>query len=169
MVDRKLATTAGRFIDIKSNDSKIVEHFSDNNKNHPDTILRQINLEKLYGRWFDGKSNLNILDCGGNIGLFALHVNDCAKKVVTVEPTPDHLYILKHLTAPYKNITIVEAALSPVNGDISFYFNKENTTMNSIANNYGVGAITVKGKTLKTILLSTKKYVLHCLYYLYLR
>ncbi len=150
-LERKLATTTRRLIDIKSDDAKIVEHFNDG-RNFTDVILRQINSEDLYGRWFDKKSHLKILDLGGNVGLFALHVIDCADQIVTVEPTPDHLYILKQLVEPYKNITVVEAALSPIDGDVSFYFNKENTTMNSIANNYGIGSIKVKGKTLKTIL-----------------
>lgn len=148
---RNLATTTGRFIEITSENPKIVEHFNDG-RNFTDVIIKQINSENLYGRWFKKSSHLKILDCGGNIGLFALHMIDCADQIITVEPTPAHLYILKQLVEPYKNITVMDAALSLTDGDISFHFNNQNTTMNSIANNYGQGSITVKGKTLKTIL-----------------
>jgi len=151
-LEKKLRTTNGSYVDINSDDDKIVSHFADP-RNCADIIIRQINAENLYGRWFVPESTgLNILDCGGNVGLFSLHVVNCADKIVTVEPTPAHLYILGELVAPYKNIHIVEAALSPTDGDITFHFNTENTTMNSIANNYGVGGMLVAGKTLKTIL-----------------
>jgi hypothetical protein len=44
---------------------------------------------------------------------------------------------------------LVNAALSPENKEMDFYFCNENTTMNSLANNYNSGCIKVLGKLLK--------------------
>jgi len=151
LLERKLVTTSGNFINISSDDPKINAHFTDP-RNFTDVIIDQMNTQNIYGRWLQNKSNLNILDCGANVGLFALHVSDCAKKVVSVEPTPNHLYILKEMTKAYLNINVVEAALNYQDEDVAFHFHTSNTTMNSIINNYGEGSILVKGKTLKTIL-----------------
>jgi len=147
-----LRTTNDNLLTIESKDKDVIDHFTNKNNNYSDVIIHQINTLKIYDEWLYKKQNLNILDCGGNIGLFALHVVDCASKIITVEPTPTHLNIMKKITKPYSNIKIEEAALSGTDEEIEFYFNTDNTTMNSIVNNYGCGTIKVKGKTLKTIL-----------------
>lgn len=147
---RILRTVKNNTLTLDVSEPIVQQHFSSSihcTKN----ILDQF-IENLYDKWFENKNNLTILDCGGNIGLFALHVFECAKKIVSVEPTPNHIYIFKKLTSNFSNISLCEAALSPIDGEIDFYFCNENTTMNSIANNYGSGNIKVKGKTLKTIL-----------------
>lgn len=147
---RTLRTVKNNIITLDVSEPILTQHFS--SPTHcTKNILDQF-TEKLYDSWFENKNDLNILDCGGNIGLFALHVFECAKKIVSVEPTPNHIYIFKQLTSNYPNISLCEAALSPNDGEIDFYFCNDNTTMNSIANNYGSGNIKVKGKTLKTIL-----------------
>jgi len=148
--NRKLRTVKNNILTLDVSDPILLQHFQ-SPVNCTRNILDQFN-EKLYDKWFENKNNLTILDCGGNIGLFALHVFECAKKIVSVEPTPNHIYIFKHLTSNYPNIFLFEGALSPENKDIDFYFCNENTTMNSIANNYGDGTIKVNGKTLKNIL-----------------
>jgi uncharacterized Rmd1/YagE family protein len=91
MINTKLRTVKNDYIDIQSDDSKIVNHFS-SRINCTTNILQQFE-EKIYDQFLQTETNINILDCGGNIGLFALHVKDCAKKIVSVEPTPDHIYI----------------------------------------------------------------------------
>lgn len=146
----QLRTIKNNIIDIKSDDPIVISHFASSHS-FTQAIISQFR-EMLYDRFFVGKKDLTILDCGGNIGLFALHVNECAKIVVSVEPTPNHGYVFKKLTNDYPNIRLVQAALSPKDEDIEFYFCNQNTTMNSIVNNYGQGSIKVKGKTLKTIL-----------------
>jgi len=147
---RTLRTVKNNILTLDVSEPILAQHFS-SHTNYTKAILDQF-IEKLYDSFFENKKDLNILDCGGNIGLFALHVFECAKKIVSVEPTPNHIYIFKQLTNKFSNIYLTEAALSPENKDIDFYFCNENTTMNSIANNYGAGNIKVKGKTLKTIL-----------------
>ena len=95
-----------------------------------------------------------MLDIGANVGLFAYHISDSAKKIVCVEPTPDHLHVLKELAKQFPQITVVEAALSDQNKITPFYLDDQNTTMNSLVNDWQANQdpIFVKGKTLKTIL-----------------
>ena len=145
-----LRTVKNNLLELDISDPIISQHFA-LSIHCTQNILDQFN-QNLYDNWFKDKKDLTVLDCGGNIGLFALHVFECAKKIVSVEPTPNHIYIFKQLTNKFSNIYLTEAALSPENKDIDFYFCNENTTMNSIANNYGAGNIKVKGKTLKNIL-----------------
>ena len=88
-----LNTAGGDKINTNITDQDVINHFN-NPINHAHVIIDQINNENLYN-WFENKKDLVILDCGGNIGLFSLHVSDVAKKIVTVEPTPAHIKILK--------------------------------------------------------------------------
>lgn len=147
----QLKTVNNTIIFIGDNDEDVRKHFQAN-QNYTSIIIEQMNTHRIYDKWLSGKSNLNILDCGGNVGLFALHVSDCAAKIVTVEPTPAHQNIMEKLTANFSNIKVEKAALNRTDGDVEFYFNNNNTTMNSLVNNYNSGAVTVKGKTLRTIL-----------------
>ena len=149
----KIKTVTDKFLTVETNNEKIINHFN-NPKNYTGIILEQINEENLYQKWLGDKKDINILDFGGNIGLFSLHVSDIAKKIVTVEPTPDHLSILKELTKDFKNITIVEAALSNNNDMIPFYIDQWNSTCNSIRRDISHNShnIMVSGKTLKTVL-----------------
>lgn len=149
----KIKTVTNNFLTIETNNQEIINHFNEP-KNHTGIILEQINEENLYQKWLGDKTNINILDFGGNIGLFALHVSDIAKKIITVEPTPSHITILKELTKDFKNIKIVEAALSDSNDMIPFYIDRWNSTCNSIRQDISHSPynIMVSGKTLKTIL-----------------
>ncbi len=148
-----IKTVTDKILTIETNNQKIINHFNDP-KNHTGIILEQINEENLYQKWLGNKKDINILDFGGNIGLFSLHVSDIAKKIITVEPTPDHIFILKELTKDFKNITIIEAALSDSNNMIPFYIDQWNSTCNSLRRDIGhaFNNIMVSGKTLKTIL-----------------
>jgi len=149
----KIKTVTNNFLTIETNNQEIINHFNEP-KNHTGIILEQINEENLYQKWLGDKTNINILDFGGNIGLFALHVSDIGKKIITVEPTPSHVTILKELTKNFKNIKIVEAALSDSNDMIPFYIDNWNSTCNSIRRDVSHSPynIMVSGKTLKTIL-----------------
>ena len=72
---------------IDSEDEKIVRHFN-NPRNYADVIIEQINTERMYDEMFEDEEDLVVLDIGGNVGLFTMYVQDCAKAVYTVEPTP---------------------------------------------------------------------------------
>jgi len=147
----KLNTASGKTINKKITNEIIKNHFNDP-KNCTKEIIQQINDEHLYN-WFDGKKDLTILDCGANIGLFTLHVSDVAKQIVAVEPTPSHISIFNELTSDLKNVKLIEAALAQNDGEISFYFDPNNSTCNSILflPNHS-HRLSVKAKKLKTIL-----------------
>jgi FkbM family methyltransferase len=115
--------------------------------------MDDINTKKLYDKWLKGRKDLVILDIGANIGIFSLHVQDCAKRVLAVEPTPSHFGILKHLTREVVHVEPVNVALSSKNGPIQFHVFPNNTTMNSMVNNYTAGVpLLVKGLDLAGLL-----------------
>lgn len=55
--------------------------------NHCQTILNQIN-GGMYDRWFKGKSNLNVIDFGANVGLTGLYFYPHCDTLIMVEPAP---------------------------------------------------------------------------------
>jgi len=133
-------------------DKVALSHFN-SPRSYARYILDLINKEDFFRIYLKDKSNLTILDLGGNIGLFSIYASPSARKIVTVEPTPAHLSILKQLTKDIPVITIVEAAISPKNEPVEFYLAGFNTTMNSLYNHFNSGEkIVVPGKTLKTIM-----------------
>lgn len=75
-----------------------------------------------------------ILDIGANIGLFALHVAPYAKRLVCVEPTPQHMQIQKELI----QVEHEQAALSDHPGRTRFHLEPVNTTMNTIRQDGGL-------------------------------
>lgn len=86
----------------------------------------------------------NILDIGANVGLFALHVQPYAKRLICVEPTPDHMGILKELI----QVEHEQAALSSYTGKCRFHVEPVNTTMNTIRQD---GVLEVDCITLKDL------------------
>ena len=149
----KIKTVLNNYLTIKTENEKVIEHFK-NPKNYTEIILEQINTENLYQKWLADKKDVNILDFGGNVGLFALHVTDIAKKIVSVEPTPEHIMILKELTKDYKNIKVVESALNDKDEMVPFFIDPWNSTTNSLRreNSHYLYSSLISGKTLKTIL-----------------
>jgi FkbM family methyltransferase len=147
---RELLTSKQSKIIIESSDEKAIYHFL-NEKNFADIVLDQINTDRFYDQYFNGKKDLTILDIGGNIGLFSLYVHDSAKVVYPIEPTPNHFYILKELTKNYPNIKPINVAANNNDTEIDFYFNDYNSTMNSLVNKTGTKTV-VQAKTIKTII-----------------
>lgn len=149
-MQRTILTTQFHPLFIESEDPVIVDHFSEGN-NYADTIINQINNERIYDPMLRDRKHHVILDIGANIGLFALHAHDCTEKLYAIEPTPEHFGILTTLTKPYSNIVCLPVALHHTDTVVDFYLSDENTTMNSLANQYGK-KIRVVGQKLKTIL-----------------
>lgn len=143
--------TANRgVVTIDTDDQHIIDHFS-NPANYADVVLDMFNNDRFYDGFFNGWKDITVLDIGGNIGLFSLYIQDRAKAVYAVEPTPSHFSILKEMTKDYKNIHPINAALHSHDAPIDFYISNENSTMNSTVNQYGTKTI-VQGKTLKTLI-----------------
>jgi len=147
---RQLLTSKKNIIDIVSDDSEAEKHFA-LQSNYADAVLTQINQERLYDEIFEGAEDLTILDIGGNIGLFSLYIQDRAKAVYSIEPTPSHYHILKELTKDYSNIYPMPYAVHNENTNIDFYINEENSTMNSSTITYGT-KVEVQARTIKSII-----------------
>ena len=141
-----LLTSKNNFISIKSEDPKIVDHFNAPNS-FGKYIINQINTDRFYDKMFEGKSDMTILDIGGNVGLFSLYAQDSCAKIYPIEPTPDHFYILNELTKGYDNIYPQNVALHNGRGEIDFFLHYGNTTMNSTFNQTEY-KIKVKAKSL---------------------
>lgn len=140
--------------EIDTTDEQIMKHFSDP-KNCGYTILNQINKSRIYDNFLSGKNDLVILDIGANIGLFTLYAKDCAKRIVSVEPTPSHQALFEKITHGCDNVELVRIALSDRDGDIEFRICETNSTQNSIVKSDVVKnskTITVKGLCFSSLL-----------------
>ena len=150
MLERQLLTSKNKIHNIQSNNELCVQHFNNKN-NYADVVLNMFNTDRFYDQIFLGWDNITVLDIGANIGLFSLYIQDRATAVYSLEPTPNHFSILKELTGEFKNIHPMQVALSDRDDVISFYVSEENSTMNSIVNEYGT-KIEVQSKRLPTLL-----------------
>jgi len=151
---KEIMTSKRQTVVIETDNPKIIDHFNDSDvgiENHAESILHQINNDRIYDFLLDGKRNQVIIDLGANIGLFSLYVHDCAQAVYSVEPTPRHFEILAELTRNYPNIHPINAALHKENSEIDFYISDINSTMNSSFNKFG-NQVKVQGKTIAQIM-----------------
>lgn len=120
---------------IELNTQELINHFN-NPVNCTKEILHQFNELSWYSEYLTSDDKI-ILDLGGNVGLFALHVTPWAEKIITVEPTPSHMELNKYITAKFSNVTHLQAAISDKTGQIPFFTFGSNTTMNSLINRGG--------------------------------
>jgi FkbM family methyltransferase len=120
---------------IELDTQELADHFN-NPINCTKEILHQFNELSWYSEYLTSDDKI-ILDLGGNIGLFALHVTPWAEKIITVEPTPSHMELNKHITGKFSNVTHLQAAVSDKTGQIPFFTFGTNTTMNSLINRGG--------------------------------
>jgi FkbM family methyltransferase len=97
-----------------------------------------------------------VLDLGGYIGDSSLYaLNNGAKQVISLEPSPNNLEIFKlqkHINNP--KLIILEEAVSNENGIAKFYITKENkaTGSHSLKNVRGREEYTVKTRNWKELL-----------------
>jgi FkbM family methyltransferase len=97
-------------------------------------ILKESYIDQAYEPYFRGKKDLTIVDVGANIGLTSFYFYDYAKVVYALEPSEQHMKVLKHMIAFNKmddRIIPIKKALSHKNGTANFYHN-ENVTMFSL-------------------------------------
>ncbi len=134
--------------------SQLFRGYYNNPSNHAKDILGQIN-GGFYSKLLKGikkrKDNI-IVDLGANSGLVSLYVHDICKKVYAIEPTKDHLGILKDIikTLDIDNIKCCECAISDVTGEKDFFVSDTNSTMNTLIENNNVKKVE-KVKTYKLI------------------
>jgi FkbM family methyltransferase len=125
----------GSIYTIELNTPELENHFNNSN-NCTIEILHQFNELSWYSEYLT-KDDKIILDLGGNIGLFAIHVTPWAEKIYTVEPTPSHFDLNEQLTSKFSNIERIQAAISNTTDKIKFYTFPSNSTMNSLINRGG--------------------------------
>lgn len=140
----------GKPFEIPIFDPLVAEHFGNAN-NLVQTLIHQINEEKMYARFFEKKKDLTFLDIGANIGLVSLYASPACSRIVSVEPAPATFEVLKAMTHKVFRIEVVNAALAPRNGPHEFFVNDINSTASSTVNTYGK-RIEVPGLTLSSIL-----------------
>jgi FkbM family methyltransferase len=131
--------------------NKAAAHFSAP-ASHIDCILhQQINTDRIYDFYFKNKQDLTIVDAGANVGIFSLYAHTKAKRIYSIEPTPDHFDILKQLTQPFSNIIPINCALWSNDTELRFFVNPNNTTANTAMNSNGI-PITVKARSLPSLI-----------------
>lgn len=99
-------------------------------------ILKELYRERVYFPYLeqDGKTDLVIIDCGANVGLFTHYAYPFASKIYSIEPSKTHLEVLEHMVKFNKmddKVTIIGKAISNTNGTADF-FHPENVTMYSL-------------------------------------
>lgn len=130
---QKLIDGSSYTIELTTN--QLAEHFN-NSCNCTAEILHQFNELSWYSEYLTQEDKV-ILDLGGNIGLFAIHVTPWAERIISVEPTPSHLELNTELTKDFSKIERIQAAISNNTGKMTFYTFPSNTTMNSLINRGG--------------------------------
>lgn len=115
------------FVDYYNNPSSYTAHIIDkeiNNGHYNDPDFQKI---------FENK-NAVVIDAGANIGLFSLLLYKVSKKIYAVEPTAEHLNVLKGICDYHKitNIDFQPIALNNYTGNVTFTIDHSNTTTNRI-------------------------------------
>lgn len=135
METRQQKLIDGSLYTIKLTTNQLSEHFN-NSRNCTAEILHQFNELSWYSEYLT-KEDKVILDLGGNIGLFAIHVTPWAERIISVEPTPSHFELNTELTKNFLKIERIQTAISNNTGKMTFYTFPSNTTMNSLINRGG--------------------------------
>jgi FkbM family methyltransferase len=151
MLTRTLTTSQKDTIDITSDDEIIIEWFSRPSETHTDIIIDQIN-EGMYDRFFTGRKDMTVIDCGANIGLWTVYAHDSCQKIVAVEPAPHNVYILQQFTQGFDNIAIDQSALSSEDGTIEMNIHSSPTCNSIVYESDTDVAIDVETKTIATIM-----------------
>lgn len=133
-----------------SQSEKFNKH-AQNGHSYASFLVQQLNGHGLK-KFFDGKENINALDLGGNIGLWTLYLAPICKNITVVEPTPSHCEIaidLFNLFDKKKNIALLKAAVSDLDGVKEFNIGSVNSTMNSFYRHARAHSASVNVNTFK--------------------
>jgi FkbM family methyltransferase len=106
--------------------------YLDDPANYVELIVKQIN-DNLYGRYLPPGNDLTILDLGANIGLTTLYFKDVARRIYSVEPTPQHFKLLANMVRTFgeTNVNLFELAVGNKKEVRTFNTSKSNGTNNS--------------------------------------
>ena len=147
---------------ILSKSEKFVNDYYSDPSSCAEILVNQINKrENIYkflseSMWRSKFSS--VIDLGANIGLFSIFISPLAECVYALEPTPEHINMMKELASVLgiKNIKPYEIAISTYDGISEFQVHKRNSTMNSFMTHrtdhvYG-DSIEVETQTLSSII-----------------
>lgn len=134
--------------------------FKDFDSSYIPHILQEMYIEKVYDPFFKGRKDMVILDIGGNLSLFSFFAYKYAKRIICVEPSKQHVEVIKHMLDYNKmndKIEVLQLAVSHKNGTQEFYHNA-NKTMFSLNNAVDDGSEkeTVKTCTLADLMVFKK-------------
>ena len=149
MIEKTIITSQQNKYQLTSDSKLVVDWFNDS-ENQTETILNQINNERMYDPIFQGSTDMTVIDLGANIGLFSLYASDSSARIIAVEAVPDTFAVLSELTKDHNNITKLNLAVSNTNDKITFYLN-ENSTTNSMVSHKGK-PIEVQGVTIADLI-----------------
>lgn len=156
MTSPTITLASGRVAKLPLFDPVVAHHFASSHS-YVDTLLHQINVEKIYERVFSPGPGLYVggqpvlLDIGANIGLVSIYGADTFDRIIALEPAPATFAVLKSMALGFPNIEPVCAALAPTDGPCEFFLNDINSTASSTVNTYGT-RLQVQGLTLTSIL-----------------
>lgn len=113
-------------------------------------ILKELYIEKVYSPYLNGKTELVILDIGANIGLFSFYATDFASKIYAIEPSKEHIDVMKYMLKQndIKNVVPLQYAISNKDGEATFY-HSENVTMYSLKKEVSTTNLTETVKTIR--------------------
>jgi FkbM family methyltransferase len=123
----------GNHLELDLSDPRVSAHFKNPN-NYTKEILEEWDSEPF--KKFVTPDCKTILDCGANVGLFALHVLPYAEKIVCVEPTPAHMEVQKVLLNG--KVIHEQSALNSYTGKCGWHIEPVNYTMNTIRDQTGM-------------------------------
>lgn len=101
--------------------------------------LDEIYKEKIYAPILNGRKGLTIVDIGGNIGMTSYYFSQFADRVITLEPSKEHVEILNKMLNYNKidNVKVRQEALYIENGQFPLHKSSVNKTMYSLYSTVG--------------------------------
>lgn len=98
-------------------------------------------VDKIYNKFLQGKRFETVVDIGANVGLWTEYIRNIAdvNRVFMIEPNHVALQILNNSFGNTSGMTIVDSAMSDVNGELEFFVNEENSTVSSMMNEHKHG------------------------------
>lgn len=119
--------------EIDLSQSQLFNNHLNTKGSYAEFLVEQLNTHNLK-KFFNNKNDLNVLDLGGNIGLWTLYLAPICKSITTVEPTISHCEVaidLFKLFDKKKNINLFNGGISDIDGFKDFCIGSINSTMNS--------------------------------------
>lgn len=115
-------------------------------------VFCEVFLEDVY--CLDGLGSVDrVVDLGGHIGLFAARLAPVAKQVITVEPNPDNLALLRLNVKDFgSRVTVVPLVVSSATGEtLTLYKNQCNTGGHSLDAEFAMSAVAAYGGDVSAI------------------